>query len=174
MLLQQNHLNHGTKGCISCQFSECKRRFDTITALRHHMKHFHTPNMKKYPNVHHSRNMIPQGHIRPSMERKILTFGSDLENSNSMTECATNDSNILNRGSAMVSNKRFSKDAVINLKKPFICSQNGCLKAYQNKHYLIQHERVHKGEKPYLCKNCDRRFYRITDLKKHILLKVCQ
>ena len=61
-----------------------------------------------------------------------------------------------------------------NLRKQFVCSFRGCLKSYKKKHFLIDHERVHKGEKPYRCKHCDRTFYRVTDLKKHTLLSVCQ
>ena len=183
------------KGCVSCQFPECKRRFDTTTALRHHLKHFHAPRIKKCSKIRYPRSLTEQANKQSAIDAKFLSF----ENSNMMTENTTINPTNLNYAPGLVSNSilppssgterlpfvpmvdskptrriNSNNEVVLNLKKPFICSHTGCLKAYQNKHYLIQHERVHKGEKPYLCKSCDRRFYRITDLKKHILLKVCQ
>ena len=56
----------------------------------------------------------------------------------------------------------------------FVCVRAGCGKSYRAKSYLVEHERVHTGERPFSCKNCSRAFYRILDLKKHKLLKVCQ
>ena len=183
------------KGCIICQFSGCKRSFDTITALRHHMKHFHTACRKKVPYLSRSRNGWNKAVNQLTTRGKLLSIRPNFENSNFITG---NDATATNYGSRLISNSNLHpssiseqypvihtaslkvsklnkrKEVVLNLKRPFICPHSGCLKAYQNKHYLIQHERVHRGEKPYLCKNCDRRFYRITDLKKHILLKVCK
>ena len=55
----------------------------------------------------------------------------------------------------------------------FACSRVGCGKSYRHRSYLVEHERVHSGERPFSCQNCSRSFYRILDLKKHKLLKVC-
>jgi len=57
--------------------------------------------------------------------------------------------------------------------KPYACPYQGCTKAYNAKTYLIQHERLHTGERPFSCKNCGKGFSRILDMKKHNLLKVC-
>lgn len=56
----------------------------------------------------------------------------------------------------------------------FVCTHAGCNKSYNVRSYLIEHERKHTGEKPYRCKNCYKNFFRILDLKKHQLLKVCE
>uniref|UniRef100_A0A0K2U8E7 C2H2-type domain-containing protein n=1 Tax=Lepeophtheirus salmonis TaxID=72036 RepID=A0A0K2U8E7_LEPSM len=54
------------------------------------------------------------------------------------------------------------------------CSWGGCPKSYNNRNTLIEHERQHTGERPFICQTCRRAFFRILDLKKHTLLKVCK
>jgi len=58
-------------------------------------------------------------------------------------------------------------------KKVFVCPYQGCSKAYSASNYLVQHERLHTGERPYSCSNCGKCFSRVLDMKKHSLLKVC-
>lgn len=58
-------------------------------------------------------------------------------------------------------------------KRSFVCPYKGCMKSYTAKNYLVQHERIHTGERPYSCKNCGKDFSRVLDMKKHQLLKVC-
>lgn len=57
--------------------------------------------------------------------------------------------------------------------KKFACSHSGCTKSYTSNNYLVEHKRQHTGERPFQCSNCDKTFYRILDMKKHKLLKVC-
>lgn len=57
--------------------------------------------------------------------------------------------------------------------KVFVCPHEGCDKAYAVRNYLVEHERLHTGERPFTCGHCGRGFSRILDKKKHMLLKVC-
>ena len=75
--------------------------------------------------------------------------------------------NHLKRHNSPVSSTR--KDS-----KPFVCNWPGCSKVYKVKSYLIEHERVHAGHKPFWCETCGKTFYRILDLKKHKLLNACK
>jgi len=56
----------------------------------------------------------------------------------------------------------------------YACKWPGCGKTWKNSSYLVDHERVHRGEKPFACKTCLKSFYRISDMKKHRLLKACK
>jgi len=64
------------------------------------------------------------------------------------------------------------KKAVRPLYK-YNCDHAGCTRSYSQKSYLIQHKRLHSGERPFICPRCGRGFSRVTDQKKHMLLKVC-
>jgi uncharacterized Zn-finger protein len=52
--------------------------------------------------------------------------------------------------------------------KPHQCQQ--CLKSFSSNHQLVQHIRVHTGEKPYKCSSCDRRFKQLSHVQQHTRL----
>ncbi|XP_055380357.1 zinc finger protein OZF-like [Condylostylus longicornis] len=50
--------------------------------------------------------------------------------------------------------------------KTYICET--CGNCYQRKHYLIQHQRVHTGERPYSCELCPKTFTKRNNLTLHM------
>ncbi|XP_038219267.1 zinc finger and BTB domain-containing protein 45-like isoform X13 [Zerene cesonia] len=56
--------------------------------------------------------------------------------------------------------------------KPHQCQQ--CLKSFSSNHQLVQHIRVHTGEKPYKCSYCDRRFKQLSHVQQHTRLHTGQ
>jgi len=51
--------------------------------------------------------------------------------------------------------------------KPFICPAENCAKKFARKYDMKIHMRIHTKEKPYLCNICDKRFSRISSLREH-------
>ena len=62
-------------------------------------------------------------------------------------------------------------DKRVHLKiKPYVCSFDGCRKAFANKIDIKMHERIHTGEKPFKCDECKAIFRKTQHLKKHKML----
>ena len=50
--------------------------------------------------------------------------------------------------------------------RPHQC--DSCDKAFKHKHHLIEHRRLHSGEKPYQCKKCLKKFSHSGSYSQHI------
>ncbi|CAH8658245.1 unnamed protein product [Schistosoma rodhaini] len=55
--------------------------------------------------------------------------------------------------------------------RKFRCSQ--CTKAFKFKHHLKEHERIHSGEKPFMCSQCGKRFSHSGSYSSHMSSKKC-
>ena len=58
------------------------------------------------------------------------------------------------------------KDKDKSLGRKFACDV--CQKMFKHRHHLTEHKRLHSGEKPYQCKNCDKRFSHSGSYSVHI------
>ena len=50
--------------------------------------------------------------------------------------------------------------------RPHQCDE--CKKAFKHKHHLVEHRRLHTGEKPFECKQCFKRFSHSGSYSQHV------
>ena len=56
-------------------------------------------------------------------------------------------------------NRNFIYLNFILLKKMYFCSFPGCHKSFTASYNLTIHYRIHKGDKPYECEKCGKKFF---------------
>ncbi|CAE6408708.1 unnamed protein product [Rhizoctonia solani] len=105
--------------------------------------------------------------------------GSSFNNSSSDSETSENESVILSGKQASLLQEtsqisdRSTKDAASQstsfefANKMYVCSHAGCGKSYRKPSRLREHERVHTGERPFVCCECGKSYIRDSHLRAH-------
>ena len=55
--------------------------------------------------------------------------------------------------------------------RPYLC--NYCKCRFKRKHHLVDHIRIHTGERPYTCGECGNRFKSSSNLYSHMKIHTC-
>ena len=56
-------------------------------------------------------------------------------------------------------------------KKMYLCPYPGCNKSFTASYNLTIHYRIHKGDRPYECPKCDKKFFDRANYKYHVIVK---
>ncbi|XP_059827963.1 zinc finger E-box-binding homeobox 1b isoform X3 [Hypanus sabinus] len=72
----------------------------------------------------------------------------------------------MNSGSVPNTDDQNDSDSTPPRKRPHQCGI--CKKAFKHKHHLIEHMRLHSGEKPYQCDKCGKRFSHSGSYSQHM------
>jgi len=157
--------NHNCETAINtmeyiCPAINCGKKFSNKNSHAYHIKHCH--NSMEDPSV--AKNSLDI----MSIATNELVGGSGIEDKRTATSVVP--TNFQTNLQVHKNNLMPINQGSLN-KKTYVCPYQGCDKSYSAKNYLIQHERMHTGEKPFKCDNCGKSFSRVLDLKKHNLLK---
>jgi hypothetical protein len=94
---------------------------------------------------------------------------SDGENMTSSSEMFPNNfKNHKPRGRRVATAETLDCSVFTSGKKLFICNEQSCGKVFKRAEHLSRHHRMHSGERPYPCQECERSFSRSDNLSAHM------
>ncbi|XP_067133513.1 zinc finger protein 28-like [Centruroides vittatus] len=166
-ILKMHHKTHSDERNYSCQI--CNKSFKTKKCLRAHVL-IHTDECKyccqicnKYFKTEFSLRQHKKTHegkyfcdvCKTGFRRKSSVNKHRIAQHQNMFYCS-------------YCRKSFeTKNMLEAHKKTHIEKCNICKKELSCKAYLIRHQRIHSGIKPYICEVCNRRFISTSALKNH-------
>lgn len=72
------------------------------------------------------------------------------------------------RGRRVATTENIDSSLLASGKKLFICNEPQCGKVFKRAEHLSRHHRMHSGERPYPCSECDKAFSRSDNLSAHM------
>lgn len=135
---------------FACKYSECDKKFPTITKMKNHVKLKHD---KKFASICSICNI---GFVKISSYKEHMVSHST-EKKYNCTKC--------NKSYKTLSNLNFHLK-YHNEKLPFICEI--CSKGFMRKEYLEAHLNGHNGIKNFVCQICDKKFVSQKNLDSHL------
>merc|ERR1719422_2077921 len=147
----KQHICQPPDSMLVCKVNNCGRKFTNKNSYQYHQKHCHEQLNKKDLDI---MSIATNELVGGQAEKLASDFVQHVQH--------------IPEASKLVQVQPQQQQ-----QKLYVCPYEGCNKSYNAKNYLVNHERLHTGERPYTCNNCGKGFSRVLDLKKHNLLKVC-
>uniref|UniRef100_A0A0K2VC15 Putative LOC100679002 [Nasonia vitripennis] n=2 Tax=Lepeophtheirus salmonis TaxID=72036 RepID=A0A0K2VC15_LEPSM len=115
------------------------------------------------PSSFHRVHQYSQGSFWPNYDQSGTTGDSNPSSSQRTTTKMMSDLQFL-----MTKTASQMQNNPMRVSKYHTCPQ--CLKSFTSNHQLVQHTRVHTGEKPYKCSYCDKKFKQLSHVQQHTRL----